>query len=340
MRTFLRHTILWVLIYVVYTYMMSFYSDYKLKMLTNLVNVPLFMVAYYLLKHVQIPRFYNKGKMIQFTLSIMVSSFVLASICRINGILWMDNLYGKSSNNIPFMTMGAYLLKTVRYYTPAMAILAWESHEDRRKEMSRMQELEKEKIANELKFLKAQINPHFLFNTLNNLYSYVVNQSPKAPDMIMQLSGILDYVLYKSQKESVSLSEEVATIEHFLKLEQIRYGDRLAVEYKTEGNMSAPISPLILLSIVENAFKHGVSGDIDTPKIVIDIKNDEQQIYCKVWNTKTKYQGEINDTYKEGIGLSNIKRQLNLVYPDKHELIIEDKQDSFSIRLTVTLVPT
>ena len=335
MRTFLNHALLWICIYVVYTYMMSFYEDYYGRMVANLINVPLFMAAYYFLKHVQIPNFYNKGKLLEFGLSIMVSSFVIGAICRINGYLWMDEFFGKNPAEIPFMTPGAYLLKTVRYYTPAMAILAWESHQERRKELERMQALENEKLATELKFLKAQINPHFLFNTLNNLYSNVLTQSPKAPDMIMRLSGILDYVLYKSQSQTVLLSEEVQTIEHFLELEQIRYGDRLTIDFKTSANLSLPISPLILLSMVENAFKHGASGDIDQPKIKIDIKEWKDTIYCKVWNTKSAHQGELNDAYKKGIGLSNIRRQLNLIYPYNHELQIEDLEKEFSISLTI-----
>jgi len=247
----------------------------------------------------------------------------------------MDAYFGRDPNTIPWLTPGAYLLKTVRFYTPAMALLAWESHQERRRELERMQQLEKEKIATELKFLKAQINPHFLFNTLNNLYAYVINQSPKAPDIIIQLSAILDYVLYKSQHPTVSLKEEIETIEHFLKLEQIRYGDRLKVEYQTSGDTTLPISPLILLSIVENAFKHGASGDIDQPKIKVDIKEESSEIHCEVWNTKTKYEGELNDSYKKGIGLSNIKRQLNLIYPNNHELSIQDLRDSFSVNLTI-----
>jgi len=188
--------------------------------------------------------------------------------------------------------------------------------------LERIQLLEKEKLANELKFLKAQINPHFLFNTLNNLYSFVLIQSPKAPDMIMQLSGILDYVLYKSQNKEVALNDEVKTIEHFIKLEQIRYGERLEVELKTDGDLSIGISPLILLSIVENAFKHGASGDIDYPKIKIDIREQNQEIHCVVWNTKSQHVGEINDAYKVGIGLSNIERQLKLIYPEKQEFSV------------------
>jgi len=178
-----------------------------------------------------------------------------------------------------------------------------------------MKQLEKEKLASELRFLKAQINPHFLFNTLNNLYSYVVTESPKAPDMIVRLTGILDYVLYKSQNKTVPLSEELETINNFLGLEQIRYGDRLEVSYKTKGNDNTPVSPLILLSLVENAFNN---------------------IHCEVWNTKSQHTGELNDEYKSGIGLSNIKRQLNLIYPERHNLLIEDEEQSFRVQLTLS----
>lgn len=334
MRFVLKHTLLWVSIYIVYTYMMSHYDDLQARMLANLVNVPLFMAAYYTLRYWQIPYLYNKGKMGLFILSLLISSYAFAAICRLNGILWMDAYFGQTGDH-PFMNLGMYLIKTVRFYTPAMAILAWESHQERRRELERMQLLEKEKLSNELKFLKAQINPHFLFNTLNNLYSYVVNQSPKAPDMIMQLSGILDYILYKSQQKTVPLCEEVTTIEHFLKLEQIRYGNRLEVQFNHTGKLSIPVSPLLLLSVVENAFKHGVSGDIDCPKVHIDIKELDGTVHCKVWNTKSRHQGELNDAYKEGIGLNNLKRQLDLVYPDRHDLQIEDEAAYFCVTLTV-----
>lgn len=333
MRTFFKHAGLWIAVYIVYTYMMSYYEDLRPRAMANIVNLALFMAAYYLLKHVQIPFLYNKGRMVGFVLSLLASSFVLAAICRINGILWMDAMFGQDYRDFPFITPGSYLLKTIRFYTPAMAILAWESHEERRIELDRMRLLEKEKIANELKFLKAQINPHFLFNTLNNLYSFVQNQSPKAPKMIIHLSEILDYVLYRSQKDKVALKEEVETIKNFIKLERIRYGERLHVNLEENFNGHSYISPLILLSIVENAFKHGASGDIDQPKIDIAISDDEHSIYCKVWNTKSQYIGELNDAYKKGIGLSNLKRQLNLIYPDKYQLSVNDQPDSFSLSL-------
>ncbi len=337
MRTVLKHAFLWITIYVVYTYMLSFYDDLRARALTNVFNVLLFMVAYYTLKHVQIPFLYKRGKKVLFGLSLALSALIISVICRINGILWIDNLFGKEGQEIPFMTAGSYLLKTVRFYTPAIAILAWESHVERGKELERMRMLEKEKVVAELKYLKAQINPHFLFNTLNNLYSFVVTQSPKAPALIMHLSNMLDYVLYRSQQPYVTLGEEIETIHNFISLEEMRYGDRLTVEVTTKGNMDCMVSPLLLLSLIENAFKHGASGDIGTPRIDIEIEGLDNEIKCRVWNTKNEHKGEINDAYKEGIGLSNIRRQLSLIYPDKFDMeIIEDKR-SFCVLLQIQL---
>lgn len=333
MKPFLRHAIFWISVYLLWTYMKSSRVHYSVYLLINLLNVGIYMAAYYGLKHVQLPAFYSKGKMVKFVLSLIFSSVVLYTIWRVAGVLAFDKMRGFRS--MPFMSFVDYMTQTVQFYSPAMALLAWESHRARQKEQARIQELEKEKLSTELKFLKAQLNPHFLFNTLNNLYSYVVTNSPKAPDMILRLSGILDYVLYKSQQKSVPLKEELDAIEHFLELEKIRYGERLEVTYNRAGNMSVLISPLLLLSLVENAFKHGASGDIDQPKITIDIKELNASIVCQVWNTKSQYQGELNDSYKKGIGLSNIKRQLNLIYPKHHELVIKNEEESFHISLTI-----
>jgi len=335
MRTSVRHAIFWVVIYFLWAFMKSgggaYFDEY---LIVNLVNVPIYMFAYYALKHLQLPYLYNKGKFILFGVSLLVSTLLLYMIWRMAGELWFDELRG-FSDGFCFISLTDYLVQTVQFYSPAMALLAWELHHERQRELKRIHQLEKEKITTELKYLKAQLNPHFLFNTLNNLYSFVVNDSPKAPDMILQLSGMLDYVLYKSQQQEVQLKEELNTIEHFIELEKIRYGERLEVEFVKKGNLATPVSPLLLLSLVENAFKHGASGDIDNPKIKIEVIENNGVIHCTVWNTKSQYQGELNDAYKEGIGLSNIKRQLNLLYPDHHTLVIDNQEKVFSISVTI-----
>ncbi|MFK7808123.1 MAG: sensor histidine kinase [Saprospiraceae bacterium] len=328
---------IWVFIYLGYTLIRnSFYdsSDNSLSHIVNLINVPLFMFAYYCLKYVQIPKLYKKNKLTAFVFSLFFSALFIFTIYELAYYFWMvPDVTNKAE--LSFFRLHSFVLLTVRFYSPALALLAWDVQSERRKDLKRIKKLESEKLATELKFLKAQINPHFLFNTLNNLYSYVVTESPKAPDMIVRLTGILDYVLYKSQNKTVLLSEELETILHFLGLEQIRYGDRLQVNFRTGGDTSVPISPLILLSIVENAFKHGASGDIDQPKIEIDITAPPNGIRCRVWNTKSKHQGEINDAYKKGIGLSNIKRQLDLIYPSEHELRIDNAKEEFELELWI-----
>jgi len=291
------------------------------------------MTAYYVLKHVQIPKLFDQGKRGLFVVSLFLLSVLIYIYWRWMGMLWIDDLVGYPNRS--FGSIGGYLHQTVQVYSPAMILLAWETYNERLKELERIERLEKEKIATELQFLKAQINPHFLFNTLNNLYSNVITKSPKAPEMVMQLSGILDYVLYKSQNKTVPLKEEVQTIEHFLGLEKIRYGKRLEVNYQAGQDMSLSVSPLLLLSLVENAFKHGASSDIDHPKIKIDIREANGKIYCEVWNTKSKYNGEINDAYKKGIGMKNIRRQLDLIYPNSHQLLIDDGEKSFKVSLTI-----
>jgi len=305
-------------------------------LLMNLFNMVIYISAYYFFIKVQVPLLMQKKKYILLGLSLLFTSGILYLFWRVVGYYYFDEcLYGHKQK---FMRGAGYLQNAIQFYSPTILLYLWHQYDDRLEEQARLHQLEKEKLETELKFLKAQINPHFLFNTLNNLYSFVVTKSEKAPDMILRLSGMLDYILYKSQQSRVALKEELTSIENFIALEKIRYGDRLEVDCQINGDLSVPISPLILLSTVENAFKHGASGDIDEPVIKIDIVSEDDTIECKVWNTKSKFQGEINDEYKEGIGLSNIKRQLNLTYPDLHTIEIFENESSFCIIIKITSI--
>ena len=332
MRTYIRHGIFWTIIYFVWTYMKSGRLDSGTFLLINLVNIPLYMAAYYALKHIQLPYLYNRKKVFLFSMSIIFSSVLLYVIWRYFGIAWIDTAKGFSPRPF-YLGLADFLTQSVQFYSPAMALLAWDNHHKSIKERERMHELEKERMSTELKYLKAQLNPHFLFNTLNNIYSFVVTGSSKAPDMILRLSGMLDYILYKSQSKSVTLSDEIVAITNFIELEQCRYGERLEIEFNFNGDKHQKVSPLIILSLVENAFKHGASGDIDNSQITIDINADHESITSIVWNTKSQHQGHVNDAYKEGIGLSNIKRQLDLIYNNNHTLTIKEDRNTFCVHL-------
>ncbi len=283
-----------------------------------------------------VPRYLDTKKYVQFAVFTGLWFYFVCALYTALHFYYMEQIYTiylwgdkesmttmfKRLTNFGFLfslfsnfAFPAFLLGAIKFYKKKVVL----------------SQVEEEKNKMELMVLKNQLNPHFLFNTLNNLYAYVMDNSPKAPDMILLLSSMLDYILYKSQNKSVPLKEELDAIESFIELEKIRYGDRLTVEYQTEGDSSVMVSPLLLLSLVENAFKHGASGDLDQPKITIEIKGTNKNIHCKVWNTKSMYKGELNDGHKEGIGLSNIKRQLDLIYPDEHVLIIDDQEKTFTV---------
>ncbi len=188
----------------------------------------------------------------------------------------------------------------------------------------------KEKVASELKTLKAQLNPHFLFNTLNNIYVLSLENSPKTPKSIEKLSNILDHVLYRCNSKYVSLSSEIALLENYIELEKLRYDDRLEINFNNCIEQDGEIAPLILLSLVENAFKHGAGEDSGSPKITIDLYNTQNEFKFVISNTVATQSDRLERT---PIGLKNIKKQLNLIYPGRFELQIDSSSKLFVVTI-------
>ena len=200
--------------------------------------------------------------------------------------------------------------------------------------MEREKNLTKEKLETELKFLRNQTNPHFLFNTLNNIYALSRKKSDKTPDVVMKLSELLSFMLYESGKDSITIGEEIKMMEDYIELEKIRYNNRLSVQFtKSVENGLKPIAPLLLLPLVENAFKHGASETRFDTFIAIDVTLKNNLLYFFIQNST-----ENNGIKKENasIGLSNIKRQLELMYRD-YELNIENKDKTFKVNITINL---
>ena len=196
--------------------------------------------------------------------------------------------------------------------------------------------LKQEKLAAELKFLKAQIHPHFLFNTLNNLYALTLKKSSKAPEVVLKLSELLDYMLYECNVPKVTLEKEINMLENYIALEKIRYGDDLKVDFNIDNNVKGIlISPMLLLPLVENSFKHGVSGEIHAKWIEIDLKAENEILEFSVENSRDSNKTNNKETYTEGIGLRNVIRRLELIYKDKHQLKIDDKGKSFKVLLSI-----
>jgi hypothetical protein len=197
-------------------------------------------------------------------------------------------------------------------------------------------ELILEKQSGELALLRSQINPHFLFNTLNNIYSLVYKKSEDAPEAVMKMSSIMRYMLYDATTDKVLLEKEIEYLKSFIELEKLRIRHKDFVELNISGNVEGrTIAPMLLIPFVENAFKHG-TRTVTTPGIRINLSIGEHQIMFDVSNHVRK-QGTINKDKIGGIGLTNIRRRLNLLYPGKHQLEISTTDDLYNVHLTLRI---
>jgi len=197
--------------------------------------------------------------------------------------------------------------------------------------------LEKEKAETELKLLKTQLNPHFLFNTLNNIYSLSFTSSPVTSESIARLADILDHILYRCDTPYVPLASEIALIKNYIELEKLRYDKRLTVNFDMKIEHEIAIAPLILLSLIENAFKHGAADDTGAPKIDIDLEVNAQHFIFTISNTIATQKGDIQNSSANGIGLNNLRKQLDLIYGDDYKLTVCGSNNFFEVSLSIKL---
>ncbi|MFN0173109.1 MAG: sensor histidine kinase [Saprospiraceae bacterium] len=196
-------------------------------------------------------------------------------------------------------------------------------------------QLRAEKSEAELRALKGQLHPHFLFNTINNLYALARVKSNKTAPVALKLAQLLRYVLYESQKPKVPLEQEIQLLRDYVELEKLRFDDgRLTVRFDVDlDNPKTEIAPLLLLPLVENAFKHGASEQRDEARISMLIVLKNNVLEAKIENTKPLDKAQV----APGIGLQNLRRQLELLYPKRHELEITENDTDFAVRLHLVL---
>ncbi|RYZ16520.1 MAG: histidine kinase, partial [Chitinophagaceae bacterium] len=188
--------------------------------------------------------------------------------------------------------------------------------------------LEQGRVA-ELAFLRAQVNPHFLFNSLNNIYALSYKNSPRAPEAILKLAELMRYMLYE-KKPLLPLATEWDYVQHFIALQQLRYDYPVAVEIRADGPADAwEVPPYLLIAFVENAFKH---GDFQGKPLSMELTARTNELRFGVQNAVGRHQKDSGG----GIGLQNLQRRLELLYPDKHQLHTEEKDGKFTVSLTLS----
>ncbi len=200
---------------------------------------------------------------------------------------------------------------------------------------ARRTELENASLSSELRFLRAQVNPHFLFNTLNNLYYLAVNQSPQTPEVIAKLAGLMRYLLHDSNHATVPLDKEVEYMRNYISLEQLRLNDQVPIAFEVSGPTgSVQVVPLILITFLENAFKHGINNSGGASFIDVYLKASPAEVSFEVVNSKVVHSSK-TVTESSGIGLANARRRLELGYPGRHSLAVTETDDVYRVSLSL-----
>lgn len=201
------------------------------------------------------------------------------------------------------------------------------------------QTLETQTMQSELKFLKSQINPHFLFNTLNNLYALTLKKSDQAPEIVLRLSEMMRYMLYECNEKQVLLSKEVNYIKNYLELERLRQGKQVDINFELTGEVSdQKIAPLMFIPFLENSFKHGLSNQLKHGFVNIKMEVNDNTVDFYIENSKPESPPKQDHHRRSGgIGLVNVHRRLNLLYPEQYDLKISDTPKSYAVNLKLEL---
>lgn len=341
-----RHIVFWIPPFFLLTYIFgTAFGSFELGWKVIAMLMPVHLLYFYLLDFFVVKHFYVKGEYLRAFLVTMVIIFFSSFLYRVVEVFLTDpyiiRFYQKTDSDFTWDKIG--MSSTEQLFNPVYFVTALErsnavvwigitlrlfnlSHE--RKQFA---------LQAELDFLKAQLHPHFLFNSLNNIYSLSLDKSEKTPEVVLGISNILRYSLYECTAQEVSLKRDIEILNDYIKLEQLRYEERLELNvFICKNSNGLRIAPLLMLPLVENAFKHGTGSTIDTPWINIQLHINRNTLTLNISNSKAE-SFQRNQGVSGKIGVENVRKRLELLYPGKHELTFFDEQDCFITVLTLQL---
>jgi len=295
-----------------------------------------YSIVYYL-----IPKYFKKKKYWQFAMAILLVFLIMQFLLQVNSFVISGTPVTKAIGYYKGMELLSYARPGfIRSFgNPPLIFglfLSLKTLKSWHLEQLKSETLAKENANAELQLLKAQVHPHFLFNTLNNIYSFSLNQSPQAGILVKKLSGMLDYMIHECEEKFVPLEKELGLIQDYMGLEKVRYGKRLNMQVEIHGDFeNKVIAPLLMIPFVENSFKHGTSQMLQHPWIKLEITTVRDQLFFKLSNSKPSLF-HANKQIK-GIGLLNVKKRLQLLYPGKHQLNVSETEDEFTVNMQILL---
>ncbi|WP_341215790.1 histidine kinase [uncultured Wocania sp.] len=313
----------------------SYNNDFIYSIKSNLVEFPIHIILVYLNIYYLIPKFILKGKYFAFILSL-VASLVIAYFLRIglNFVFVTDEIWISMYSTMPNQSMFNHFISefigqiyVIAFATAIKIIVEWSIEKKRNEELSQLQ------LSTELKFLRTQVQPHFFFNTLNNLYALALNKSSNLPRLILKLSNMMEYVLYDVTDSKADLLEEISHINNYIDIENLRFKDRIDTELLITGDLEdVKVPPLLLITFVENCFKHGLKGnDKITIKMSFEIVN-KKYLEFKISNN---FDPIAIDNEKKGIGISNSLRRLKLLFAKDFVLQPSITNDIYNLFLKI-----
>ncbi len=331
LKQIILHAIIWIAIVLFFMYNNGriAYSTIVIFVYFGVINILLFYINYLII----LPTFLNRKKYLWVALSILLLVMVTAFIKCGLAYYFYDIVIKRNGSKVvidfwDYYSSAAFVSCFFIFLSTVLKFIQdWFLNEKVKSN------LENENLIAELAFLKSQINPHFLFNSLNNIYSLAYQKSEKTPEAILKLSEIMRYMLYESNEDKVALSDEIRYLENYIELQKLRFKDNIYIKFDINGDpLGLMITPLVLISFVENAFKHGIATDIENP-ISIVLNLSDGKLLFHVSNIKSSMNKDITG----GIGLQNVQRRLSLIYKDRYRLHIDDNNDIYNCELYLNL---
>jgi len=295
----------------------------------------------YILMYWLLPNYFYKRKRLFFVIIITISVLLVFNFIAVvfkNSPTLYNRLAGTTNNPTSFQVFQQIIIIDQLSSLPIVVGFALMIKLVKRwwLKQKETEQLSKEKTKAELQLLKAQVHPHFLFNTLNNIYFFTLTNSAQAPVMIKKLSGLLNYILHECDQPLVPLEKEIKMLQDYMALEKIRYTEQMQMTIEIEGKPDEKmIAPLLLIPFVENSFKHGASKMITHPWVTLNIRIETDRFHFIVRNSQPMTNEAV--TTKGNIGLKNVSKRLELLYPGSHELNIVSEPDSYSVYLSLQL---
>ena len=315
----------------------SLYGDYDGYFINACMALPVSLTFSVVAVHVFFRHYYQKDRKAAFYLGAIFVSCLLLLARRYVNYHFVYPCFFPQALNMPFFSWRKLLVEFVNLYAVSGLYALYYFIHYLSEQRQRLQELLQQNTSAELDLLKAQVQPHFVFNTLNNIYATALKTSPETAALIAHLSGFLDYNLYNTAREKVGLTDEIDYIKHYIALQKNRYGSKADVSVNIFNQINdLQIAPLLLLPLVENCFKHGVENSVEKSWVRIDVSREAEKFLVMIENSRDVKPEQVMSGMG-GIGLRNVRKRLQLIYPHQHELKIMEGQNSYLLILKIQI---